>query len=765
MKKRLRRRSGMLMLVLAATLSLVMILFISMLNRMRNEAAITNKVAVNERLYQVASALSRLSIRKLQNDFEMREPNHGQKIVDTVFSGKTGKMEETDYTSVIRSMKAAQELVKRFKDKWGKNGEISFTVKYIVDLGQKGPFDAPIAGVSPNEYERKGNIDMVVAVTLEALGVTRKYTVRKEFILARLLAPPYYRFTLFSPRGATIKNEDANKQEYDDCGVVTSGGRPMVCLNRLNTSANKDLIDYAKNCENVIQNKGADAFVKNGWIYLGGRGRSTDMRGEDGKLILNVVPGSGDDDLSTKFGEYFHFYFNKESAGWLLINNWTNWLNSNIADNNGKVQMAFVNYGIYKGLWDLKFADKYLFKDKVESLYRATVTGSTDSLKKGSSMHLFGTPSHCTPTLIFGPVQRRYLRAFALLFTEFGRVFPLHVVTDYSDLRSLFKGIIPSWYIVAYQQQNNSEPNNTFYDSISEAFMENLFKDTSTGYSNYFNGISSENLVGIGPKIVDEEPYMQALQNMSSPKSPDRKWPEAVPNNDFVKNDCKELCNEEYEFKDAKESFYTGNITDIKIDYDTYLKDRTSYTLTVKGDDAKLSKNEFMQKHFFTDDENKDFYLNQIIRIEGDFTIDQQLKVKKGGIIVCTGKVTITAPILNNYIENGYNSTDNPDSFGYLTIVAQKGIDINSTAGKADNPLPKIEGFFIATNDSGDASVHFQSGMHVIGGIVSDDVSNIVEKGCIIEWGFEPDECTNLACKDFYGLVLGPRDIEIFSGE
>ena len=67
----------------------------------------------------------------------------------------------------------------------------------------------------------------------------------------------------------------------------------------------------------------------------------------------------------------------------MRMNNWDNWLQTNVANNtNDRICMSMVSYGIYKGLWDAKFAGKSLFKDEVQRLYDLTVSGA-DKVEKG----------------------------------------------------------------------------------------------------------------------------------------------------------------------------------------------------------------------------------------------------------------------------------------------------------------------------------------------------------------------------------------------
>lgn len=765
-----KNKKGLMVMALAAGLCFVGIIFISLIERMRHEAAITNRVSINERLNQLASAVGRISIRKLQKDIELRDEKHGQAIIDLItVKHATGAQPAEDFTDIINDMKVIKALKDEFKKKWGKQGELTtFKVEYRMDLGPEKAFSKPIDGIADNNIERKGHIDMDVTVGID-YGVKRKYTIRKEFIFARLLAPPFYRFTLFSHNGANIEDDLANSITYDDTGKVTDGNkRPLVCLNRIQTNDTKNEVNYVGGPENVVKNRGADAYIKNGWIYLGGNGTSKDMRGDSGKLILNIVPGIGDDEYKSKFGEYFHFYYDKDSAGWLSITSWSDWLKNNVTGNgSGICSMVFINYGLYNGLLDIQFGSKmtdyYLFKNKVASLYK-NKTGMSGNLNYGSAMHLFGTPNHCTPTIIFGQVQRRYLRCFALYYSDLKKVFPLRVVTDTNNNKSLtslwalYSGDIYVWYLLS----KGGAEQGTLGDAVRLAFLSNFYEGkVSQAFNIYYNGTG--NLCGIGPKITDEEPYMMGLQNIAAPKNPELSWKDAVKAPNYCKDKPDDLCVDDYYFNgNDEEIHYTGNIQDILIDYDDYLKDRTSYTL---GEGKEITmKDEFIQKHFFTDDNKKEFFLNQIIRIKGNLNIDEKLTVAKGGIIICDGEITVSAPIINKYIEGA--SADDPDSFGFLTLIAKKGINIKSTAGTNASPLPVIHGFFIAGCGPGtDSRVRCDKPMHIIGGVAADRIDNLVKDGAIIEWGNKPGESSLLELKDYYGLTLGPRDIEIYTGE
>ncbi|MDN5279563.1 MAG: hypothetical protein PWR01_3528 [Clostridiales bacterium] len=752
------RKKGMLMVLVVGALVFSMIIFISLVNRVRQESSLTNRVSNSEKLYQLASAIGRISVRKLQRDFETRDPDFCQKIIKAAFNGETGKMSEENYTSVIEGLDVTKAVRKMLEDD---GGEIDFEVTFVVDLGDKFPFRAPMVGMQNSPFERKGNIEVTVSATHKSM--TKVSRMRKEFLLTRLLAPPFYRFTLFSHKGASIDKNLANRTLINDSGKLQRN-RPLVCLNRRvpkRQNAGEGFDFRFNRADNIVKTiDGQPSFVKSGWIYLGGRGNTTDTSGDTGNLVLNVNTGSSDDAMQNCFGEYFHFYFNPNSAGWTISKDWTKWLDARIPGNNvseevSKIMVAMVDYGYYSGLWQIKFRDKPLFGTAV-NIYNSTVNEDID---RGNSMHLFGTPAICTPTLVFGKIKRRYVRTYAFYFSEKLRVYPLRAFTQNLSYSDFICNEVPDFYREIMGSSASEELIRDFYSVMT----------TELDVTKYQVGLPSNSppLGGLDPKIVDYEPYLTGLKNICDPGAPDRSWKDVVPKNGYVDDGPEDLCKSDYDFKNDKEIYYSGNIRQIAPGAN-YLKDRMSYL--IEGEGGKpvfLSKCEFFQKKFMVEDRGKrKLYLNCIIGFKGDLVIDMPLEVAKGGVILCDGKVEVQKPIINPYLAGGAGSHTNPDAFGYLTIVARKGINLG--AGKAfAGPLPEVHGFFISIND-GAGRVTVSDSFHIIGGVASDNIDDFVKNGCIIEWGFYPEELAgdnDMALQDFYGLSMGPRDIEIISEE
>ncbi|OGK08130.1 MAG: hypothetical protein A2W80_03090 [Candidatus Riflebacteria bacterium GWC2_50_8] len=777
-------KSGMLMVIVAGVLFFLTIVFTSLVSRVRHESAVTNRVSVNERLYQIASAVGRLAVRKLQKDFETRDPDFGQKIMNSAFSDQTGLLEEVDYTSRINSLDVTREIMERFTKEWGNHGNVKFKVSYIANLGDKFPFSAPIKGLENSPYERKGYIDILVRVT--HLDIEKTCRIRKEFLLCRLLAPPFYRFTLFSHRGASpttsrdenlinkVANQTFNKDDGKLDGSASDGRRPMICFNRLirvkNKRENVEGLDFRFNrADNIVKDiDGAPSFVKSGWIYLGGEGPSMDSQKNKGNLILNILAGAHDDRLpKASFGEYFHFYFNQNSAGWLISKDWTEWFDQRIDNNNqgeaSRLMVAFVDYGYYKGLWDIKFRNSKLFRD---ALYIYERHMEKSDIKKvvdvGNSMHLYGTPALCTPTLIFGKIKRRYLRTFAFYFSEISRVYPIPAFlspnAEDNPFDDFITNIVPQWF----KEIKGGSADDIFLNDFVSAFLTNI------NYTAFQVGLpeNSPPLCGLDPEIRDWEPYNTALHNICDPGGPDRNWADVVPENGYIDESPDALCTDKFEFKAVdKEIHYKGPITEIKTD-NSYLRDRVTFRIPGEaGKPTLLSQCEFFKTQFIIEEKKKKVvYLSQIIAFDGDLVIDIPLEIAKGGIILASGHITVKEPIINPYI--GDDPPDNPDAFGYLTLVAEKGITITTGRGGLGE-LPQMHGFFVNVNgDNGKVSVN--QPLHIIGGVASDDIEDLVKQGCVIEWGFEPEEFggnKDMSTPDFYGLAMGPRDIEIITEE
>ncbi len=768
--KPVRNKSGMLLFVILGTIAIVFIVFMSMVDRVRYEAAITNRVAINERLYQVSSALGRLAIRKIQKKFELRYEGFGDDVFKAREQGKTGVVMSGSMTNELRGaltgIDVVDSLEKKFSEEWGNRGKLDFDVKYEVELLPTG-FSAPHRGFIGEDDSRECKGYINITVDSRHLGVRKEFKIRKEFFLVRLLPAPFYRFTLFSRDGGDMQDKVANNTVVNEAGTKVGGQLPMVCVNRMLNDKKMAAYDFSGTKYDAVKENN---FVKNGWIYLGGTGRSTAVDNKRG-LILNIATGIGDDNFVNKFGEFFHFYYMTSSMGWVQNAYFTDRLRSLNYDPKNNVKFLHVDFGVYRNMPDILTPQgNVLFRAAFRAYdieFRKRNGGnscfnSSAKVWNGSSLRLYGTVKKCTPTLVFGPVMRRYVRTYALAFESKGveKFFILSLKQEEKFEEDVFKYFegnteygtsnIRTWI----RQQIDKDYDVEVYDDFGKKFMASLGKPNFLSYNQ------------IVPQVPDYEPYNYGLRNICDPGGVDNAWETVVGKVDQkyinTKNKCDDLLRNDYRFENDPNLHYNGLLNDIKVEPD-YLKDRVTYRIPAEDGKVSLKNNKFFQDTFVTKDDKgvNSLFLNQIIEFEGDLHIDQDLVVEKGGIILCDGDITVDANILNSHLIEIKGS--NVDNFGWLSLVSRKGnIIIKSKAGEkklTGGTVPQLHAFLIARNN-----VEVSSRLHIIGGVVSSNIDSLVRNGCVVQWGFHPEEVEgtkDLTCRDFYGLTVGPRVVEI----
>lgn len=751
----IKKKSGTILILVIGMVVLSAIIFVSVVDRVRRESALTNRVSLNERLYQLSSAVGRIAIRKLQGDLETREEQFAQDILDAVFiENKTGRLDPVDYSSVIRRLDVIADLKSRFAGEWGSRGRPQIRVRYVVDLGEQFPFSEPIAGIINCSYERKGEIQMMVEIT--SFGITKTNTISKSFFLTRLLAPPFYRFTLFAHNGANLNSEEINKTYVNALGNMTTEAgntKPLVLLNRRirNKRMGQPNLDTTRATRNqiVYQAGGGASYIRSGWIYLGG------YRGPGDNLNLNIKTGRDDDNgsFNRSFGEGFLLYFHEDSLGWYINLNWSDYLENRVSGNSNpaRVRVSRVDYGFHDAIWGTTFppGGNYLFRNSVRAHPRGNemVRGGRAPV---SSINLFGTPSFCTPTLVFGRINRRYIKTQAFMFPEFNRVYAIRRPVDDIEMETLINEAF-DYYINFFGGQVSANVD-ALIDNIKSFFADNVSFDLFT------SGSQANNLPRLSPIIV-EEPYMESLINIIEPGNPHNyEWSDIVKipaRNMFAPNSPQQLQDDSFVFHDdhTDEIRYRGSINTLRVNPERYLRDRVTYYIDNNESEINLSQCSFFNENFTVSaGNNKYVYLNQVIAYSSDIVIDEPLQVAKGGIIISDGTITIRAPVIDE-------SQNTPDMFGQITFVAHEGIRVQIPTNGSDRSI--IHAFLISMNDNQTGSVQFYNPVHLIGGIAQDsDIRNLLDSGSIIEWAFDPNE--QLASDmSFYGLSFGPTDIEV----
>lgn len=770
MTKKSIGRTGMVLVVVAVGLIFVTIFFATMIGRVRHETGLTARASINERLYQVASAIGRLTVRKLQRDFETYDQKSEDNIIDMVFNKKS-KIKDVSYDDVIGNLDVVKRIKQEFESRWG---DLDIKVKYSVEVPDKSDFPSYVPGLANSEFERRGYITADIVLTHR--NHTKHCKISKQFFLTRLFAPPFHRFTFFMSNAASIAPTKLNRLEkcYDD-GSVKDADPPLQLFNRRISGVN------ANNLDRVQYNPGSPPVVEtagdlnnNGWIYLGGTGN-----GGEGPLTLKIMSGSqgkmpdatSDTANQGKYGEYFHLYYTDQSLGWRGSQYWTQWLRDNrVPEANPPVMKAcYVDYGFFSNISAVSPPNDIQSLEAPPGSGQALFWGFTPDKTRSSALHLFGTPSCCTPTLVFGNVKRQYLRIWSLLFG--GNVWP---ITSYATKESYsgMKNSIDSWLDTlpgSYVESKQA------LDTIfSPDPVTNVPKLDYQTYLKYF-------CPGFHPASSNPESYMKSIVNLAKPSTvQDWKSIDAIQQNEYLRNSPDDVCKTDYEFKDDQHLHYSGRINSIKVDskYFDALKQRTSYYITQKpktGTTLKLSECDFFKNTFFVPTDGmppgeNNCYLGQIVGFESSIEIDVPLVMSKGGIIWTKKNIEISKPIINPYIYNNY-PINTAEHFGWLTLVSEQNIRINANPNMIPpgpgGGHPELHAFLVACN-GGSSEIDPTSKIHLIGGVAADKMDRLIEKGGIIEWGFMKGELsgqsssgkTDMTSEDFHGISMGPLDGE-----
>ncbi|MBI3039728.1 hypothetical protein HYY75_11910 [bacterium] len=259
-------------------------------------------------------------------------------------------------------------------------------------------------------------------------------------------------------------------------------------------------------------------------------------------------------------------------------------------------------------------------------------------------------------------------------------------------------------------------------------------------------------------------------------RDPETVWNQEFSGVPYIGASPADLHTESYEFKNADQFLhYSGRITSLSPPRD-YLYKKTSFFIDDGSDGKELSLMDFpfFKDKFVSKSDNKSLYLNQIVGFKSDLVINKPIDVVKGGIIFTEGSIKINATVKNPYLVRNSSTPNNPDEFGYLTFIAKKGISLNPPPAdchvdRLHSKMPEFHGFLVCVNGS-TGKVSTSGPIHIVGGVASDKIDSLVENGGFIEWGFDPDELGPFnndpnEIQGFYGIAMGPRDIEVVVSE
>ncbi|MFZ2955526.1 MAG: hypothetical protein WA705_01320 [Candidatus Ozemobacteraceae bacterium] len=770
-------RAGMVLLIVIGCLVFTMIVFASMIDRVHRESRLTARNSVNENLYQLASAIGRLTIRKLQRKIENVDKTTDKDIYDAIFAGTALKnitFSDVDGLDVILKLK------ERYKD-------LDSKVKYSLEFDGGFTFQSgqDIAGLEAAPMERQGSI--VVEVTVTANRHSKTCKMIKRFFLVRLLPAPFHKFTLFVTRGAEIPQNIVNSLDnIGDDGKCTDSRPPLVIVNCSTDSlSDKNRINFSTNLSNANFINQKDPIL-NGWIYLGGEGTPRTGLPSDRNLVLNCCSGDKGPIDSGYVGEGFHFYYESTSNGWLGSAQWCDWLNRSqyLKSSAGQVMMTFVDYGFFSKMVKpfgnpstvLSFNGRELFKPFIEYMEKDP-KNAAEGLKFGSRLHLYGSPDKCTPTLVFGQVRRRYMRTFAFYFSSFSKVYPLRLFGqnewegDKASLLGFWEQELEPWVAA-------KDPANYAGTALASSVGDMLNNEMK--YPVYRGPDSANGLVPLHPMFYDQ-PYNQGLVNLRNPKDPGKTFDECMNEVSGPYGNPDKLAKKDYEMKNDPQMHFNGRLREISLP-PKYLGQRTSYYVTEGNSELLLSKCQFLiDKKIFLPASGGNpnrLFLNQIIRIKQPFTIDVPVEVVKGGIIICDERIKINAPITNPFLSSTSSpGSNNASRFGLLTLATNKNIEIAAYTKGSGQIYPELHAYLIAMNGV-NGQIVTNGPLHIKGGVAVDQLDkpqssgpgngNLLQNGGIIEWGFDPTEIADgrdLSERDYYGIAMGPRDVEVVEEE
>ncbi|MBF0409429.1 MAG: hypothetical protein HQM10_18965 [Candidatus Riflebacteria bacterium] len=766
------KRSGMILLVVVGVLIFTIIAFTSMIDRVRKETGLTAKNSVNEELYQLALGLGRLAVSKLKKDIQNKDISQ-KEICDAIFNGTPLK------NKTYENLKET-DVINRLSEKYT---DLQTEVVFSIDFDSQGFASSQansLTGLVSPPLERKGTL--TVRVTVTAKKQRRSCWLINQFFVVRLLPSPYHKFTLFCTQGAALKPEDVNRiEKLDDDGKTEDANPPLVLFN-CPVDLTKNEFDFT-NLQVFKSNFKPKELMQRGWVYLGGEGQSISKTNPEKYLALNICAGEkeGGSVKDKYFGEGFHFYFDNKTNGWRFPGEWNAWMSSVQPSLDGYMVIILSDYGIFKGL----FTDQYSHNGKplyTETL-KANQTSSNPILQgqvwdKTNALHLFGTPTSLTPTLVFGPVKRRYLRTYAFYFEDIEWLYPIRL------------DMAPYWA--------PGFPNGTFFDKelflwLNENHSLAGEPPCSLEVDDFLKKITIQNFAArdsgrdpIPPTFIDSEAYIEGMKNIACPDDPTKTLEEIIPEvmSIYPKD---EIAKKDFQFLNDKQLNYSGRINELaklpadylapKVSY--YLKDPSKVMNIVAPNSAEVDPQcQFLfDKQILIPDPTGNrliMYLDQVIKVDGDINIRYPIRVQRGGIILCDGKITLYEPV-HNLFKADPTLKLNDDDFGFVTLVAKNGIVIKSRGFRENLPnqlYPEIHAILVSLAD-GKGNIEVDGPVHIKGSVVLDRLdlpaeNNLLACGGIIEWGFDPNEFSSgdpISARSYYGFAMGPKDYEIVLNE
>jgi len=476
-------------------------------------------------------------------------------------------------------------------------------------------------------------------------SVSINHTESRKLVVTNLVPGILGKFSFF------VKNVDRDRFAYNTFAnningwaIDSSGG--------LNSQIPLIFKNGGELDEGFSQSSDSESWKKRGYIYLGG-----------GPVSLNLTAGNDE-----AFGENFHFFklgVLSTIPGYYDTNPPKFFtpapdfsVRHNQSANQGPEFASSFAYCLKHVISGFFYQDEEGFDMNRENRLRSLKAGSGKSNPMFSSiLHLYGTRSNPSPTLVLGEVYRRYADYTGIVLEATGNDVRDAILAYLQESNTGFSDLTPVPKIIQAAANGDLETGTKI--TIETPDWQGLFSD----FSRYRTHMSQ----------VTEEPYLRSHDFMHF-----REEGDFHPSNSCFASDsmartqtsCELLFHSSLNRK--KPMFSHGSLAALPVDF---LQSKAVFKVT---DDRSLFER-------FTDEE-KNLNIDSVVVVEGseDSTVEfyPQQKFQKGGIIIVEN---------GNILVRGIRRGMDPDQF--LVIVALKGnIEMDLSQGVCEAYLVALNG-------------------------------------------------------------------------
>ena len=591
---------------------------------------------------EVALGLADAGIEQASAYFSSRESSLYGDLVDpsvptSTLAGTSEAFSHTDFPyleSVVSQYEASVDVVMVLQD-------------FTSIWSSQHPF-----GVLRDMNERAGKI--LIKATVTYAGVQWVKEVRKEIVVVNLLPAVLPKFTLFVKD--RLEDSQLNVLENDKFGAITGppSRQPVIVYNHPEGSALPDI-------------------CRRGWIFLGG-----------GKWNFNLTSGWGSASQST--AEDFHYL----DVGRVCLIDGSR-------PGHGELGAYHLAKLLQRGFYD--GSDMAAWMNPVASL--------------SNTIHLFGDRTRQSPTLVLGRAYRRLAQYGAICWKDDppSTAYPPHppklVLREYSH--DEFTTALPA---NALEFPKQAPFNDDYPDPVNPYHVKPHFFNTSEygytlpgnnhGYAFYMSRV-------IGEDDPDQGHYNNSYDIIHY--GTDNLFPGRELTTDRLQSVIEPPStstdqNYFYSLVNGNEPSGTAGLTIKRDDGTVVFKGNpgddvdTSFGNDLKGTKAvmELSPGEFTAMFIRAPEgggsgDYDELHLGTVIHVTGPLSLDQDLVVKDGGIIVTDGTVGISKNIISDSSLPPQDTSLVVCSLnGDILISSMAGIQVHAALIALNGKLNKVPG-------------------------------------------------------------------------